>query len=212
VLELVARRWGDRTEGDRRNLAQVLLTLFEPLNDPGTPITDDLRAACEHLVADWVRHTVPAQHLVAGLRREVEASAQAVASRPRRRVRLSRADVARTADGKDVAQVTLEHADAGRKTAAVLCGPNDADRARAGAEATLEVIRRVLPADAPRVELAKVGMFEAFGGTGVIVAVNLIEADQRSSVVGVCPAAGAEFVRAAAVAVLNATNRRLGIG
>ena len=35
VLELVARRWSDRSEGDRRNLAQILIMVLEPLNEPG---------------------------------------------------------------------------------------------------------------------------------------------------------------------------------
>src|ERR1700704_4399185 len=64
ILELVARRWGDRQEGERRQLAQVLVTILEPLNRPDAKVTDDLRSACEHAVANWVQKTVPVRDLV----------------------------------------------------------------------------------------------------------------------------------------------------
>src|SRR4051812_7132567 len=64
VLDLVARRWGDRQEGERRQLAQVLVTILEPLNRPDAQITDELRNACEQAVAVWVQNTVPVADLV----------------------------------------------------------------------------------------------------------------------------------------------------
>jgi hypothetical protein len=46
----------------------------------------------------------------------------------------------------------------------------------------------------------------------VIVALRITEGDEQNTMVGVCPNAGPDIVRAVAVAVLNATNRRLGTG
>src|SRR6185503_2455110 len=64
ILDLVARRWGDRQEGERRQLAQVLVTILEPLNRPHAEVTEDLRSACEQAVASWIQNTVPVRELV----------------------------------------------------------------------------------------------------------------------------------------------------
>src|SRR5437879_5875716 len=66
LLELVGLGWGDRGAAERRDLAQVLLIILEPLNHPGAQVTDDLRAACEQAIAEWVQSTVPVGALLDG--------------------------------------------------------------------------------------------------------------------------------------------------
>ena len=54
VMELISRCWHKRSEGDRRELAQVLLTILAPLNARPTKVTNDLRAQCETAVVEWI--------------------------------------------------------------------------------------------------------------------------------------------------------------
>lgn len=206
ILELVARRWGDRKEGERRQLAQVLVTILEPLNRPNGKVTDDLRAACEHAVANWVQKTVPVRDLVPDSKPAEEPEVG------RRLIRLSTAHLAAEDDGQWWARVTLERAGAGLYPAKVRCRPDvPSDQLRAGAEAAVQSLRLAVGGDI-QLEVREVGTFGAFDATGAIVAVAVSQSGQQWTGVGVCPDMGKDPVRAAAVAVLNATNRRLGTG
>jgi hypothetical protein len=204
ILELVARRWGDRREGERRQLAQVLVGILEPLNRPDARVTDDLRNACEQAVATWVQKTVPVRDLVPAPVSEPEGG--------RRLIRLATAQLATEDDGHSWARVTLERAGGGLYPAKMRCRPDlITDQLRAAAEATVQSLHQALGGDA-KLEVREVGTFGAFETTGVIVAVAVSQEGQQWTAVGVCPDMGKEPIRAAAVAVLNATNRRLGIG
>jgi LeuA-like protein with dimerisation domain len=206
ILELVARRWGDRQEGERRQLAQVLVTILEPLNRPDGKVTDDLRNACEQAVATWVQKTVPVRDLVPA------STAVAEPDGGRRLIRLANAQIATEDDGHSWARVTLERAGGGLYPAKNRCKPDQVtDQLRAAAEATVQSLRQALGGDV-RLEVREVGTFGAFQTTGVIVAVAVSQEGQQWTGVGVCPDMRNDPVRAAAVAVLNATNRRLGIG
>ena len=206
VLELVARRWGDRQEGERRQLAQVLVTILEPLNRPDAEITDDLRNACEQAVASWVQSTVPVADLVT-------APASAPEGAGRRLIRLVTAHMAREEDGQWWARVTLERTDGGRYSVRTPCRPDaPRDQIRAAAEATVQALRQAVTARDLQLHVRETGTFGAFDTTGVIVAVAVSHAGQDWTGIGVCSDMANDPVRAAAVAVLNATNRRLGTG
>ena len=81
----------------------------------------------------------------------------------------------------------------------------------AAARANLEALRQAVPG-LPHIELKKLETFDALESLGVIVALRVTEGDEQATLTGVCPNAGPDLVRAVAVAVLNATNRRLGTG
>jgi hypothetical protein len=205
ILELVARGWGDRHEGERRQLAQVLVTILEPLNCPDAKVTDDLRAACEQAVATWVQKTIPLRELMP----ETPSDAPALG---RRLIRLVTAQLDTEHDGQWWARVTLERAGGGQYPAKIRCRPDGpADQVRAGAEAAVLSLRQAVDGDV-RLEVREVGTFEAFETTGVMVAVAVAQGGHQWTSVGVCPDMANNPVRAAAVAVLNATNRRLGTG
>ncbi len=202
VLSLVARRWGNRSEGDRRELAQLLMIVLESLNEPGAHVTEDLRDACEEIVSAWVDKTADSAREGAA-----PESPPAIKSR---RVRLVHAAGEPLPDGRWSAYVTLQVG--ARRHAGEETGTSDIlGQLTTAARAALEALRKAVPV-APHLELRKVETFEAFDSLGVIVAVRMTEGDDQSTVVGVCTNVGAEPVRAAAIAVLNATNRRLGTG
>lgn len=202
VLELVARRWADRSDADRRNLAQVLLAVLEPLNEPGAEVTDELRFACEQAVADWIGKTLP----TADLSPVPNGPAPAKASR----VRLIGAEGGKTPDGHWAARITLEMA--GERHAVINpCGSDTPGQLKGGAVGALAALRKAVP-DAPPLEIKDVSTFEAFNAVGVIVALLVTEMGRQGTLVGVCPSMGDNPIRAGAVAVLNATNRRLGTG
>lgn len=208
VLDLVARGWGNRREGEQRQLAQVLVTILEPLNRPDAQITEDLRNACEQAVANWIGRTLPVADLTQ------PAAPPASETEPRRRlVRLVTAHMAREEDGQWWARVTLERADGGRYSVRTTCRPDTPqDQLRAGAEAAVQALRQATSIRDLRLEVREVGTFGAFDSTGVIVAVAVAQGAFRWTGVGVCPDMANDPVRSAAVAVLNATNRRLGTG
>ncbi|MBI4420325.1 MAG: hypothetical protein HY560_05820 [Gemmatimonadetes bacterium] len=213
VLELVRRGWGDRGESDCRNLAQVLMAILEPLNRRGAEVTDGLRAACEDAVTDWLRRTTPVRGLLDGAGDSQPDHGGPPRSAPGRRrlVRLVSAEVTPQAvNGRFVVRVRLERGTR-HYMATTGCRPDILDQLRGGAEATLEALRQAMPTDSPRLALLDVSTFEAFDRLGGVVSLSLME-DTPETLIGVCPDIRSEPVRAAAVAVLQALNRRLGIG
>ncbi|MBI4499679.1 MAG: hypothetical protein HY700_00825 [Gemmatimonadetes bacterium] len=203
VLDLLERHWGDRQEGELRQLAQVLVTILAPLDQPDAEVTDDLRTACEQVVASWIRTTTP----VAPRHRE------ALPEPGRRQIRLVAAYLAAEEDGQWWAGVTLERASAGRHAVRVRCRPDTpTDQIRAGAEAALEALRQAVSGGDLVLELREAVTFEALDRTGVMVSIAVSRGQRQSTAVGVCTDIAGDPVRAAAIAVLNATNRRLGFG
>ncbi len=206
---MVGRKWGDRPEGERRELAQILMLILEPLQRPGAQVTEDLREACELAVTDWIQKTVAVNELIEG---SVHAAPTNPADRRgRRTVKLISADAIAIDSGNCSARVTLERG-ARRYTQAVACQLDTVNQLRGGASATLGVLRQLLGESAPFVEIREVGTFEAFDHTGVIISVAISEGGKQEILVGVYPDMANEPVRAASLAVLNAVNRRLGIG
>jgi hypothetical protein len=58
VMQLVNRGWPQYSDGERRQLAQILLAVLAPLNVPDAKITDRMRAACGDAVHDWLKRHV----------------------------------------------------------------------------------------------------------------------------------------------------------
>lgn len=193
VLEWVTRRWRGRSEGERRQLAQILVMVLEPLNEPGATITEDLRSTCEQVVTQWVEQTTPSD--------EREPAANPAAPEKSNRVRLIEAKGAPTSGSEWGAHVTLQ-VGARRHAGVERGGLDPLSQISCAARATLSALRQAVPG-APGLELKKVEVFEAFESVGVIVAVRVTEGDQESTLVGMCPNAGNDMMRAAAAAVLE---------
>lgn len=203
VLDLVARRWGDRSEGDRRQLAQILIMVLEPLNEPGARITEELRATCEQVVTEWVDKTAPAGQ-------SVSAPPPSSAALKARRVRLVETEGGPSQGGQWSARVVLQ-VGARRHAGVDSCREDSVAQLHCAGRATIEALRQAVPG-LPHIELKKLETFDAFESLGVIVALRITEGDAQNTLVGVCPNTGSDMVRAVAIAVLNATNRRLGTG
>jgi proteasome assembly chaperone (PAC2) family protein len=84
------------------------------------------------------------------------------------------------------------------------------DELRTAAAATLAAIRQAVGEKEVVFELKEVAGFDAFGKPGVMVSVTVEHQTQARSLLGFAPLAD-EPLRAAAVAVLSATNRFLAI-
>ena len=59
VTELVSRYWMSYPPPARAELAQLLLTLFDPLLQSGAQVTDELRHECEGAVTRWIASRQP---------------------------------------------------------------------------------------------------------------------------------------------------------
>ena len=154
------------------------------------------------MVTEWVEKTSPV-----GGRLD---SAVPVAAPKQRRVRLVETDGTSVEGGECSARVVIQVG--ARRYAGTERGPAAFNgQIACAAKATLSALRQAIPG-IPHLELKKVETFDAFDSLGVIVAVRMTEGDQQTTLVGVCPSSGDDLVRAGAIAVLNATNRRLGTG
>jgi len=126
--------------------------------------------------------------------------------RPSRQVRFLRAQVESVAPDRCAAQVELLGAAAtyvGRAEG----GCMDLEGLRAGAQATATALRDL----GHRVEVDGVEMVMTFGEPAVVVRVMAEHDEETRRLVGYC-LVGEDGLRAAALAVLNATNRFLEIG
>jgi hypothetical protein len=131
--------------------------------------------------------------------------------RPPRLVKFLSAEVQQPAQGKCRARVELLHEDG--KT---YVGEADGDcdepaRLRLAAQAAADCVRQAVAGKGDKLDVAGATITEAFGKRTVFVQVNAIYLGQRRELMGFC-LIDPDPVRAAALAVLNAVNRFLGIG
>jgi len=83
---------------------------------------------------------------------------------------------------------------------------------RCSAQAALDALKKAVAATSPATfELHDVETFEAFGSQAVMVRLSVTIEHQTRTLMGFCPVGG-DPPKAAARAVLDATNRLLGIG
>ena len=53
ILALIGRRWGARSERERRELTHILLAIFKTLDRDGA-VSEVLRRDCEAIVVHWL--------------------------------------------------------------------------------------------------------------------------------------------------------------
>jgi len=160
----------------------------------------------ELTVARWVRQTAPVEAAAPDGPPPVPPRAAA-----RRQIRLVWADAPAEA-GNAVARVTLEGPGRGSFAASVQCRGDLPDLLQGGVGATIQALNKALAPRGVGITSQDVTTFEAFGNTGVIVSVAVTDPSGTWNAVGTCADIGSQPVRAAALSVLNAVNRRLGIG
>jgi len=131
--------------------------------------------------------------------------------RPPRTIRFIRAELETLEGDRCRAIVQIERPETGLHTGTADGAAASADGMRAVARAAADAVSEAFSADEVRVRVRGVQPVEAFGQTVVIVSVAASARGRSQTLLGVCDG-GENTSRAAALAVLNATNRFIGAG
>jgi hypothetical protein len=127
-----------------------------------------------------------------------------------RAIRFVRALVEPLPDDKCRARVEIDRPGRGASTGSAEGGAGQPDALRAVARATADALTTAFSAEGARVRVRGVQLQDAFAQTVVIVSLAATQGTRSQSLLGICDGA-ADPVRATALAVLNATNRFLGL-
>lgn len=134
-----------------------------------------------------------------------------MADRPPRLVKFLSAEVEQSGQARCRARVELAHQDGGTYVGEVDGGCSEPERLRLAAQAAADCVRQAVGGRGDRLDVTGATMTEAFGKRTVFVQVTAIYLGQRRELLGFC-LIDPDPARAAALAVLNAVNRFLGIG
>lgn len=134
-----------------------------------------------------------------------------MADRPPRTIRFVRAELESIADDRCRAVVQIERPDTGLFSGIAEGPVSPTDQLRAVARAAGDAVTEAFKEDGVSVRVRGVLPVEAFGQTVVVVSLAAAAKGRNQTLLGVCDG-GADSTRAAALAVLNATNRFLGAG
>lgn len=131
--------------------------------------------------------------------------------RPPRLVKFVSAEVEQLSTDRCRASVELAHQSGESHMGAAegICG--DADRLRLAAQAAANAVQAAVCGTGDKLEVTGATITQAFGKRTVFVQVAALYLGQRRELMGFC-LIDPDPVRAAALAVLNAVNRFLGIG
>jgi hypothetical protein len=131
-----------------------------------------------------------------------------MSERTSRAIRFVDARVDALADESCKATVELEHRDVGTVSATARGPIAQLDQLRAVARATSDALENAFDANGARVRVVNVQLVESLMQTAVVVTLAVTRGTESQTLLGVCDA-GDDPVRAAALAVLGATNRFL---
>jgi hypothetical protein len=134
-----------------------------------------------------------------------------MAERPPRLVKFLSAEVEQLPDGRCRARVELLHLGGGSHVGQADGGCDEPVRLRLAAQAAADCVREAVGGKGDKLEVTGATITEAFGKRTVFVQVSAIYLGQRRDLLGFC-LIDPDPARAAALAVLNAVNRFLGIG
>ena len=126
-----------------------------------------------------------------------------------RAIRFVRAQIDILPGDQCQALIQLERPGSGVFTGTAQSGSSQADQLRAVARATADALSEVFEAERAKVLVRGAQLVEVFTQTVVIVSLAASKGARTQSLLGVCEGGG-DLARAAALAVLNATNRFLG--
>ncbi|HEX9582226.1 MAG TPA: hypothetical protein VF970_14075 [Gemmatimonadales bacterium] len=130
--------------------------------------------------------------------------------KPSRAVRFVRAQIDPLPNGQCQAQVEIERPGSGLSTGIAQGGSGQADALRAVARAAADALTEAFRTEGAKIRVRGVQVQEAFAQTVVIVSVAATQGTRSQSLLGICDGA-ADAARATALAVLNGTNRFLGL-
>lgn len=127
-----------------------------------------------------------------------------------RAIKFVRAQIDPLPDDRCQALVQIERPGFGVSTGTAQGGSGQADALRAVARATADALSESYEDEGVKVRVRGVQQVEAFGQTVVIVSLAATRGADTRSLLGVCDGTG-DLARAAALAVLNGTNRFVGL-
>ncbi len=127
-----------------------------------------------------------------------------------RAIKFIRAQIDPLPDDRCQALVQVERVGLGPTTGTAQGGSNQADALRAVARATADALSEAYDTEGVKVRVRGVQPVEAFGQTVVIVSLAATRGTESRALLGVSDGT-ADPVRATALAVLNGTNRFLGL-
>lgn len=130
--------------------------------------------------------------------------------RPQRRVRFVRASLEVLAPNQCLAKVELERPEDGRFTGTATGGNLETEGLRTSARAAADALMQAV-GEERLLEVHDVEQLDTFGRPAVLVHLAAQVRDRTQALMGFC-VEGGDPARAAALAVLNATNRVLDIG
>jgi len=134
-----------------------------------------------------------------------------MANRPPRLVKFVSAEVEQLSEDRCRAQVELLHQDGKAHLGKAEGGCAQAERLRLAAQAAADAVRSAVGGTGDQLEVTGATITEAFGKRTVFVQVAALYIGQRRELMGFC-LIDPDPARAAALALLNAVNRFLGIG
>lgn len=134
-----------------------------------------------------------------------------MANRPPRLVKFVSAEVEQLSEERCRTQVELLHQDGKAHVGKAEGGCVDAERLRLAAHAAASAVQSAVCGTGDQLDVTGVTITEAFGKRTVFVQVSAVYIGQRRELMGFC-LIDPDPTRAAALAVLNAVNRFLGIG
>jgi hypothetical protein len=214
TLSVVVRHWGRYPTGHQRQLAQALVALLEPLlHAPPETVPESLREECARTVALWENHAdAPHLAVLAKNRSPIDQQPELeLRVRTDRAIKFLSVEVEHE-DGEGCrARVQLERSGSDGtgggggfyQGAAELAGP---DVIRCAAQATSDAITRVLAGTGTRMAIKDASVMQALGKRTVFVEVTVDSPAASRALFGFC-LIDDDPARAAALAVLNATNR-----
>ncbi len=130
--------------------------------------------------------------------------------RTSRAIRFVAARIETLDDGSCQATVELEHQGVGTYSATARGPAEPLDQLRTVARASSDALSSAFEAKGARVRVVSVQPVESLTKTAVMVTLAVSRGADNRTLLGICDTAG-DPIRAAALAVLNATNRFLGL-
>jgi hypothetical protein len=127
-----------------------------------------------------------------------------------RAVRFVRAQIDPLPGERCQAVVQIERPDAGPGTGTAEGGNSPADVLRSVARATADALSEAYGNEGVRIRVRGVQQFEAFAQQMIVVSLVATRGVEQRNLLGVCDGTGDPY-RATALAVLNGTNRFLGL-
>lgn len=134
-----------------------------------------------------------------------------MANRPPRLVKFVSAEVEQLSEDRCRTEVELQHQDGKAHVGKAEGGCTDAERLRLAAQAAANAVQSAVCGAGDRLDVTGATVTEAFGKRTVFVQVAALYIGQNRELMGFC-LIDPDPTRAAALAVLNAVNRFLGIG